>query len=72
MNDNQLYARIWGISAMLIVSMIASCTYSQHDKRDKWEKAVANGADPMVTSCALFSQDSVEQAACLLIAQNRK
>jgi hypothetical protein len=72
MSDNQLYARIWGVSGMVIVSLVASCTYGSHDKRDKWEKAVANGADPMVTACALFNQETVEQTACLLMAQNRK
>jgi len=54
------------------VCFVGACTYSGHDKRDKWEKAVSNGADPMVTACALFNQETVEQATCLLLAQNRK
>jgi len=72
MSDNQLYARTFVVVGVVIVSMIGSCTYASHDKRDKWEKAVANGADPMVASCALFTQESIEQGDCLLLAQNRK
>jgi hypothetical protein len=72
MEENQFWFRIWGIAATVIVVMVGSCTYGAHDKRDKWEKAVANGADPMVVSCALYEQTGVDQAACLLMAQNRK
>jgi hypothetical protein len=72
MEENQFWFRIWSIGAMVIVVMVGSCTYGAHDKRDKWEKAVANGADPMVVSCALYEQTGVDQAACLLMAQNRK
>ena len=72
MSENSFFLRMWGIAAMVLIAMIASCTYSNHDKRDKWEKAVSNGADPMVASCALFAQDTIEQASCLIMAQNRK
>jgi hypothetical protein len=72
MEENSFWLRIWGIAAIVVVVMIGSCTYGTHDKRDKWEKAVANGADPMVVSCALYEQTGVESAACLLMAQNRK
>jgi len=72
MSENSFFLRMWGIAAMILIAMIASCTYSGHDKRDKWEKAVSNGADPMVASCALFVQETIEQAACLIMAQNRK
>jgi len=72
MTDNQLYARMWFVLGAVFISMIGSCTYSTHDKRDKWEKAVSNGADPMVASCALFQQSEAEQVACTMLAQNRK
>lgn len=72
MEDNTVALRIFRILALVLVSIIGSCAFSQHDKRDKWEKAVSNGADPMVVSCALYEQTGVEQAACLLLAQNRK
>lgn len=71
-NENSFWLRICGIFAIVIVAFIGSCTYGSHDRRDKWEKAVSNGADPMVTSCALFSQNATEEIACLLMAQNRK
>jgi hypothetical protein len=70
--DYRLELTICKLITAVIVCMIGSCSYSQHDKRDKWEKAVSNGADPMVASCALFTQETIEQAACLLLAQNRK
>lgn len=72
MEENKFWLRMWGIGAMVLVVGIGSCTFSMHDKRDKWEKAVSNGADPMVVSCALFIQETLEQAACLIMAQNRK
>ena len=71
-NEYNFWLRLLGIIAMVMVSFVGACTYSGHDKRYKWEKAVSNGADPMVTACALFTQESVEQATCLLLAQNRK
>jgi hypothetical protein len=72
MEEYQFWLRLWGIAATVIVVMVGSCTYGAHDKRDKWEKAVSNGADPMVVSCALYEQTGADQAACLLMAQNRK
>lgn len=72
MEENRFWLRIWGMAALVVVCFIASCTYISQDRRDKWEKAVANGADPMVTSCALYEQNSAETVVCALLAQNRK
>ena len=72
MEENQFFLNLCKLITLVLVALIGSCTYSNHDKRDKWEKAVSNGADPMVTSCALFTQETIDQAACLLLAQNRK
>jgi hypothetical protein len=72
MEENKFWLRICGMGTLVLVCMIASCTAASHDRRDKWEKAVSNGADPMVASCALFVQETLEQAACLIMAQNRK
>lgn len=71
-NDNKFWLRICGITAIVIVVFIGACSHGSHDRRDKWEKAVANGADPMVASCALFPRGATEDIACLLMAQNRK
>ena len=71
-NDNKFWLRMWGINAIVIVVFIGACSHGAHDRRDKWEKAVSNGADPMVTACALFDQVEIERATCLLLAQNRK
>jgi hypothetical protein len=46
-------------------------TLSGFDRRDKWDKAVSNGADPMVATCALYSADT-STAICTILAQNRK
>jgi hypothetical protein len=72
MEENTFFLNICKLIAVVLVASIGSCTYSNHDKRDKWEKAVSNGADPMVASCALFTQETIEQAACLIMSQNRK
>ena len=72
MEENTFWVRVWALATVVVVSIIAACTYGNHDSRDKWEKAVANGADPMVASCAIFDKTETERAACLLIAQNRK
>ena len=72
MEENTFWLRIWGMATLVVVVFIASCTYSSQDRRDKWEKAVSNGADPMVTSCALYEQNSAETVVCALLAQNRK
>ena len=72
MEENKFWLRLWGIIAMVFMVGIGSCTFSMHDKRDKWEKAVSNGADPMVASCALFEQTGADQVTCLLLAQYRK
>ena len=72
MDENNFWFRIWGLAAATTVALVALGVFNAHDRRDTWEKAVSNGADPMVVSCALFEQTGVEQAACLLMAQNRK
>ena len=72
MEERDFWIRLWGMGTLIIVCFIASCTAGSYDRRDKWEKAVSNGADPMVASCALFDQNQVEQATCMLLAQNRK
>ena len=72
MEENTFWLRLWGMGTLIIVCLIASCTASSYDRRDKWEKAVSNGADPMVVSCALYDQTSSEQITCALLAQNRK
>jgi len=72
MEENNFWLRIWGLAAATTVALVLLAALNAHDRRDKWEKAVANGADPMVVSCALYEQTGVESAACLLMAQNRK
>ena len=53
--------------------VVVSCTINAHDRRDKWDKAVSNGADPMVTTCALYQADTTgENAICTILAQGRK
>lgn len=70
--DNKYWLSIWSLAAAVVVALILAITYAGYDKRNKWEKAVANGADPMVAACAIFNQERMEEAACLLMSQNRK
>ena len=56
-----------------LLAVIIACTINSFDRRDKWDKAVSNGADPMVTTCALYGADTHgETAICTILAQNRK
>jgi hypothetical protein len=61
---------MWAGVAVLI-AMIGSCTTLSLDRRAKWETAVKNGADPMVTSCALFDQAEAERLTCALLATKK-
>jgi hypothetical protein len=47
-------------------------TINAHGRQDKWDKAVSNGADPMVTACALNGISHSEIAICTILAQGRK
>lgn len=69
-NDEKFLLCIWGMGLVFSLAVIASITLGAHDRRDKWDKAVSNGADPMVTTCALYSDTST--ALCTILAQNRK
>ena len=71
-SDDKFWLGIWSLAAVVVVAIVVALSYAAHDRRDKWEKAVANGADPMVTACAIFIQERTEESACLLMSQNRK
>lgn len=71
--DQKFWICIWGMALAFFLSLIVSATVNSLDRRDKWEKAVSNGADPMVTTCALYGADTHgETAICTILAQNRK
>jgi hypothetical protein len=72
MSDNVFYNRCWMIAAAVVIVGMCSCTVNSVVKLDTWEKAVANGADPMVVSCALYGQSEAEKISCHTLAQNRK
>lgn len=75
MDDNKFWLSVWSLVAAVVVSLIVGLTYTAALTRDKWEKAVTNGADPMVTSCALglaTSGHAAEAVICNTLAQNRK
>jgi len=72
-NDQKFWLGIWGMVLAFFITLMVCVTLSGFDKRDKWEKAVSNGADPMVTTCALYSAETTgEHAICTILAQNRK
>jgi len=71
--DQKFWLCIWGMALVFFLSLIVSATINSLDRRDKWDKAVSNGADPMVTTCALYQADTRgETAICTILAQGRK
>lgn len=73
MNEEKFWLTLWGM-VLSFLSVVAFCiTFNAHWKRDKWEKAVSNGADPMVVSCALNDiAGGADAAICAILAQGRK
>lgn len=73
MNEEKFWLTLWGM-VLSFLSVVALCiTINAHGKRDKWEKAVSNGADPMVVACALEGANTYsETAICTILAQGRK
>lgn len=72
-NEYKFWLGIWGMVLTFLVAFMVMHTINAHGKRDKWEKAVSNGADPMVTACALDGVNShAETAICTILAQGRK
>jgi hypothetical protein len=64
---------IWAMVLAFLVTLMVCITINAHGKRDKWEKAVSNGADPMVVACALDGATNYsETAICTILAQGRK
>jgi hypothetical protein len=72
-SDEKFWLGIWGMALVFLITLTVCITINAHGKRDKWEKAVSNGADPMVTACALDGVNShADTAICTILAQNRK
>ena len=69
-SDSKYQLSILGMILSFLLGMAFCLTFHACATLDKWEKAVANGADPMVTTCALYSNTS--PAICTILAQNRK
>jgi hypothetical protein len=74
MNSEQKFGLcIWGMLLAFFVTLMVCFTVNSYNKMDKWEKAVSNGADPMVVACALDGVNSHSEAAiCTILAQGRK
>lgn len=68
--------RIWSLAAAVVIVVMGSCTYVSTITKENWKNAVANGADPLVVSCALgiggSSSSHADAIMCNTIAQNRK
>lgn len=72
-SDQKFWLGIWGMVLAFLLGGISCATVLAWHKLDKWEKAVSNGADPMVTACALDGVSSHTDAAiCTILAQGRK
>lgn len=75
MDENKFWLSIWTLATVVAISIIGACMAVSLDTKNKWEKAVSNGADPMAVSCALnISGDShaADAIICTTLAQNRK
>jgi len=74
MNENQkFWLCIWSMVLAFLVALMVCITINAHGKRDKWDKAVSNGADPMVATCALYSAENTgDYTICTILAQGRK
>ena len=72
MDEEKFWLCVWGM-VLSFLTVVALCiTFNAHWKRDKWEKAVSNGADPMVVACALYgAEHSAGVAICTILAQGR-
>jgi hypothetical protein len=71
--DQKFWLCGWGMVLTFLLTVIIACTINSLDRRDKWDKAVSNGADPMVAACALYSAENTgDYAICTILAQNRK
>ena len=74
MDSNQkFWLCIWSMVLAFLLGGISCATVLAWHKLDKWEKAVSNGADPMVVACALDGVDGhAATAICTILAQGRK
>lgn len=72
MDSNQkFWLGIWGMVLAFFMGGILCATVFAWHKIDKWDKAVSNGADPMVVTCALDGH-AASTAICTILAQGRK
>lgn len=72
-SDQKFWIACWGMVLAFLLAVVIACAVNSLDRRDKWEKTVSNGADPMVTTCALYGADTHgETAICTILAQGRK
>jgi hypothetical protein len=69
-SEEKFWLGIWGMVLAFFMGCVSCATVLAWNKHDKWEKAVSNGADPMVTTCALHGDANI--AICTILAQNRK
>ena len=71
--DQKFWVWIWGMVLAFLMGAVSCATVLAWHRLDKWEKAVSNGADPMVIACALNGATTTgETAVCTILAQNRK
>jgi formate-dependent nitrite reductase membrane component NrfD len=72
-SDDKFWLGVCGMGLAILVTLMVCITINAHGKREKWEKAVSNGADPMVAACALDGVNGhAETAICTILAQGRK
>lgn len=73
-SDNKFWLSIWSLVAAVLAVLIVACMIVNIETKAKWEKAVANGADPMVVACALnlsYNGHSADAIICHTLAQRK-
>ena len=72
-SDEKFWLCIWSMVLVFLLTLTVCITVNASGKRDKWEKAVSNGVDPMVVACALDGVNTHSDIAiCITLAQGRK
>jgi hypothetical protein len=72
-SEDKFWLCVWSMVLAFLLTLTVCITVNAYGKRDKWEKAVMNGADPMVIACSLDGVNShSETAICTILAQGRK
>lgn len=70
-SDETIFKHCLWAGTTVLLTMIVSCTAGSFDKRAKWEAAVKNGADPLLSACAIYDVSTSDTVMCTAIAMKK-